>query len=352
VKLYLLFEQGHDGNRIRIFLFLASALACVRRLTDTDEWAKESQPWPWRREPEQGKDENGNIVWRHTHGGQTVELMALRLNLRDWSFKRWFWRRFSYQNLNEKGRGDVTGSILKHGRAWFKPHGFGRSEFALHWSWSLNPSLTRWLVNFSLDFFDGDSEQDLSMNFGLFGCMFYFTLENFIPRKWARKHQWAHNSGFYISEGSARIELFHAGDDCYRCEGWKGWYKHIFIREAIMGRTDYTSEPIETHTTTVTMPEGSYDAIVTINRDMWRHRRWPFRYFPRQRTSAYIEVPQGVPVPGKGENSWDCGEDAIYATGSSSPTVAAAVAQIITSALKTRERYGGKNWRPQERIAV
>jgi hypothetical protein len=120
------------------------------------------------------------------------------------------------------------------------------------------------------------------------------------------------------------------------------------INESVTGGTKYKDEVIETHPALVTMPEGHYEAVVTIHRATWTPKRWPFSLFPKVRVDSRIEVEGGVPVPGKGENSWDCGEDAIMSTGSSTPTVAAAVAAITKSALETRERYGGRNWLPEK----
>lgn len=340
---YLIYER--PSNNLWLYLFKASALACARRLTDEAEWKRERSESPWRRT----EDKAGNIVWLR-NGGHCVELIPLKLSFHDWRFRRWLRARYHAQNLNTRfagGREIPTGSMLRYGRAWFKPRGYGRlADFGLAWCWSFKPNPSR-LIDLSLDFFDGDCERDVSAHATICGCSFYFTLENILPRKWADRHRWAHNSGFYISERSLRIELWHAGDDCWECKGWHGWYRHIFLDDFLLGRNDYKSEIIETHEAVITMPEGSYPARVTIHKDRWTRRRWPFRLWPRVRLSSRIEVKRGVPVPGKGENVWDCGEDAIYATGSSTPTVAAAVGQITKSTLETRERYGGRGWRPE-----
>ncbi len=80
------------------------------------------------------------------------------------------------------------------------------------------------------------------------------------------------------------------------------------------------------------------------------------------------ESETGLPVPGKGTMSYNCGEDAIFASGVSiehhrarelylegarhagtwsrltRATVASSVAQSV---LSTRVRYGGNRWRPE-----
>lgn len=52
-----------------------------------------------------------------------------------------------------------------------------------------------------------------------------------------------------------------------------------------------------------------------------------------------------IPVPGKGENSWDCGEDATYAFSCMADSVEDGIASLVRSILVRRRKYGGRNWR-------
>jgi hypothetical protein len=351
MKLYLVSKTDHDGNRLWVYFFLRSALALITRLTEVTAWKEESRPSPWK--CEQAGD---NTVWR-LPDGRSVELIPIKLLFRDWSLKRWFRARCHWQNLNTReveNREVSRGSILRNGRAWFHTKGHHRDLLSVEWS-----TFKRSHLHLSLDVFTGDNERAVMLAFGTYFLNLYLTFENVIPRRWAKNHNWSHDTGLSWMEGSLRLELYHSGNDCYYCDGyaehpkrWTGWSRYIDFRDLFMGRNDYQSEVIETHAAVVTMPEASYPATVTINKATWTRRRWPFRLFPCVRVDSHIEVPGGVPVPGKGENSYDCDDDAIISTGSSVPTVAAAVAQITKSALETRERYGGKNWRPEKMVAA
>jgi hypothetical protein len=107
--------------------------------------------------------------------------------------------------------------------------------------------------------------------------------------------------------------------------------------------TEQVGEPVEV---LVPMPEASYRGVVKIERRVWTRPRWPWPVV--ERTGATIDMIEGVPFPGKGENSWDCGEDAIFGTGSDEPTPEAAVAAVVKAALNNRRRYGGSlDWRPE-----
>jgi hypothetical protein len=74
--------------------------------------------------------------------------------------------------------------------------------------------------------------------------------------------------------------------------------------------------------------------------------------WPLTHRSALVESETGVPVPGKGENSWDCGEDALYSLSTTAATIDEAIEKFKASVMKTRERYGGKDWMPMKAEAV
>jgi hypothetical protein len=121
-------------------------------------------------------------------------------------------------------------------------------------------------------------------------------------------------------------------------------------KRTLMGRMEYKLEQIgEPQVIVIPMPEGTYPATMQIERQTWRRTRWPWK---KVRVSADIDLGRGIPVPGKGENSWDCGEDAICGMGSG-PSVAEAVSTVVKRVLETRERYGGSSdWRPREKVNV
>lgn len=56
---------------------------------------------------------------------------------------------------------------------------------------------------------------------------------------------------------------------------------------------------------------------------------------------AHIEVPSGVPIPGKGESGYDCGEDAVYGLTCRARTVKEAVERFVDDIRETRKKRGG-----------
>ena len=167
----------------------------------------------------------------------------------------------------------------------------------------------RWLQRFQL--FSGRYGKEREIKFSLFEWALFWRL-------WV--DPWGHSS---------------------RTPKWRDGSLHF--DDLVLGKRKYTCDygfPVET---TFEMPEGPYKAIVRSMVQTWKRPRWPRPY---RRIGYDIDIPDGVPIPGKGENSWDCGEDAVMATGSNAATVEGAMADLVKSVMLTRQRYGGQDWRP------
>lgn len=134
---------------------------------------------------------------------------------------------------------------------------------------------------------------------------------------------------------------------------WKvGWY----------GRGK--PETVDETTGAVNLPEGSYPVVAKLERRRWEVRVGPYRltrrskpwldfYLPFLRRIEYsVEVDAapagGLPKPGKGENSWDCGQDHLQSIhcrvarphDGDREWLASALAKATESVLRDRIRYG------------
>lgn len=73
------------------------------------------------------------------------------------------------------------------------------------------------------------------------------------------------------------------------------------------------------------------------------HGRFYVRHYPGDGEQGG----KPIPVPGKGENSWDCDDDAIHSSHGPHSTVHQAVAALVASVYRDRTRYGsGPEWQP------
>jgi hypothetical protein len=139
--------------------------------------------------------------------------------------------------------------------------------------------------------------------------------------------------------------------DCWSLKDPKWRDGHFDPMDFLFGRTKHFETVLSTSQAMAELPEGSYECAVTMKFEWWKRKRafWRSAQFIR----AHIECPKGgIPVPGKGENSWECGDDAIYSRTAPAATVDEAVRSLAEDVLKTRKRRGvAPNWTSSERAA-
>lgn len=117
------------------------------------------------------------------------------------------------------------------------------------------------------------------------------------------------------------------------------WHITICPVDIIFGRTRYETVQKTTERVVIPMPEGGYPATVKLYEARWRRPRWPFVWGRMQRADVTPENP--IPFPGKGENSWDCGEDATFSMTCQADTALEAAMKMSKSVMESRLRYGG-----------
>lgn len=113
-------------------------------------------------------------------------------------------------------------------------------------------------------------------------------------------------------------------------------------REKLKGAAVITNEEFGTYDAVVSMPERDYPAKVRLYQTTWKYPRW----FSRTLKRADIDMIIPVPVPGKGENSWDLKDTAIESMGMTAESIEEIVLAVQESAMRDRKRYGGENWLP------
>lgn len=124
------------------------------------------------------------------------------------------------------------------------------------------------------------------------------------------------------------------------------WHFSFDWKKFLFGDLKYSAEKLEDVDSWLEMPEGRYRVIGEIERAKWERKRF---VRPVTRIIADVKYEPPVPIPGKGENSWDCGDDAIMGGGVEiKTTLAAGLEQKRQQFLATRERHGGRDWVPDE----
>ncbi len=111
-------------------------------------------------------------------------------------------------------------------------------------------------------------------------------------------------------------------------------------------------EILEEREVLIPLPERSYRATARLERTHWGFDKLP-RFFDREDRHVDLKMADGeqIPVPGKGENSWDCGEDATFGMYGPARTIEDAIGKLVASVLRTRHRRGGSRWMPEPKAA-
>lgn len=118
------------------------------------------------------------------------------------------------------------------------------------------------------------------------------------------------------------------------------WWRRTFVHltDRLLGKVTHTSKEIDRREVEIPFPEGVCKALVTIERVTFRRPGWPY---PRVIFVGNVTPAKGPVVPGKGENSWDCEDDALHGMSCRAADVEEAAGKFLASVLHDRQRRAG-----------
>lgn len=245
----------------------------------------------------------------------------------------------------------------------------------------------------------GGDEKDFSFFIGLpwLGSL-YVSFDRILPASWHKAaRKWAERKAETIneSEGSSTVYPYmldpfdgrvtgvtllgdHLSFKLWNSHsGWSqrdakvapwsgnGWYKGFFLRDVFLGQEKHTSHVVATRSLVCAMPEGDYAVEAEISHVTRKRALTSTKH-------AYcvtLKCDSGIPTPGKGENSYDCGEDAVFSWPSvevkteqlefanggraeflNNDAIDELAAQTVRDmqsyVAERRLRYGGRDWKP------
>jgi hypothetical protein len=198
-------------------------------------------------------------------------------------------------------------------------------------------------IGISFDRDNGDITFNLKLPF-LFTL--YFSFEN---RKFNFKENKDYGIDLYLYDKADIIFRFKWGIDPMGGSINKFNWRDIYfnITDFILGSRQYNSILIEEVDIDIPMPEGTYPAHIEIREDIWKRSRWPIKQVIKR---AHIDMQEhkGIPHPGKGENSYDCGDDVTNGLTCPASSIPEAVGKMVSNVYRSRIRYGGYeclNWK-------
>lgn len=163
----------------------------------------------------------------------------------------------------------------------------------------------------------------------------YSLLEK-LTRRSDQKYTNGRTLGFSIDSSCAYLELWHDPMESRGQDPW--WWRMSMYWYNLPGRPVCKTEVLEERDVMIPMPEKSYPAQAKLMLYSWTRPFWFTKHLKR----VQIDIPSGIPFPGKGENSWDCGDDAAYGmTTGECRSIAEGIGMLVGSVLNDRVRYGG-----------
>lgn len=253
----------------------------------------------------------------------------------------WHW-----QNLTKD---DGRGNFPWHGRGWLNLNSvlretrgserYGDFQDTLNVEWNFGRPRLR--LGFGVQ---ADCEYTVSLDMGfLFGGI-HLHVDSPRLAKWLEKVAKRHYDrqfSFYWYEMAFWLQLWGPEDDMW--ESRQRWYQkmHAFhLDDFFLGPTKYSKEVAETLPVEFLMDGRTYTAIATRETCTWKRPRW----FARTRKFIDISFNPDVCHPpqfaGKGENSWDQGDDAIWATSFQTEDLDTAIDKYKQAVRGRRHRYG------------
>ena len=128
------------------------------------------------------------------------------------------------------------------------------------------------------------------------------------------------------------------------CPKDRWWEKTLSfdVLDWALGRAVYSERTKSSKSVSVWFDGRRYEGTIRLFVSEWKRPRW----FKRRIERADVQFPGGIPIPGKGENSWDCGDDALYGQTSPCQDYRSAIENFLESVVRTRIKHGGGSWEP------
>lgn len=244
---------------------------------------------------------------------------------------------WSWQDLRAKGKRSPAG-FCTQGRAWLH-----MPANCFHVEWYLGGRKCALAATFGNRAFSDDA---ILFHIAIpFIFNFYFGIER---AEWVKRlpgigNGWQDGTreiGFSVHDGYLCLYLWcRDGSEWNRGDRWWHFKQPIMWNfvDFVLGRDKYSDEPIEAGEIEFSLPESDYIATYRMFRSTWKRPRWPW---PHHLLRGEIEVEGGVPIPGKGENSWDLDDTVTYSLTCPASSKEELVEKFIEGVQKRRLEYG------------
>ncbi len=229
---------------------------------------------------------------------------------------------------------------------------------------SISVELSGWRSNPGFYIRVDGGEREFTIHFGLL-LSIYITFEHFLPKSWYPTRK-SDTYGVLLDEKEISLRI-HGGSIWWTLwrdpDVWmnKDWRNSSFnFSRKILGDTEWIKCNQTYEDFILPYFEGNYAVRIFEEDFHLKYKRRIFWFLDKkgkkfeghagyQEGGVFVEKP--VPHEGKGENSWDCGEDCTYSISfgvyQGLHSKADAALEFWKSTSKDRIRYGSKTWLPE-----
>jgi len=242
------------------------------------------------------------------------------------------------------------GSILRKGRLNLNFWDDDERHNTITLGWAFGT----WRCGSSITLHSPGGDDSVSGHWSIPGIYLYTSIDRLLPR-WMEivlglyrpkttdekyNHYTDRTVGFSIHHGRLWVSLWENEME-WNCEDPWWWKFNVSLNPLdVLGQWQYASEIIREQAVEIPMPERAYKASVKMCADSWKRPRWPWWPLTRTILRAHVDDMEPIPFPGKGENSWDCGPDALRGITCAAQSPEAAVGEIVASVFRDRMRHG------------
>lgn len=200
-----------------------------------------------------------------------------------------------------------------------------------------------------LEFGSGDGD-NITFEIGLYWHLWLSYSAPWIAKRFGRDEKYRETNIEFRWQNGGDLRLSLWGNHGMMSSSHRIRHWSVNLMDFFFGRQKHTMAKEEAWDNwALSLPEGLYMAAVKYTLREWRRPRLPFI---KRHEGIEFTIPGGIPVEGKGENSWDCGMDAIFsASREYKDSVRTAADEFVLSVLKTRMRYSQLHHYTMEKLS-
>lgn len=242
---------------------------------------------------------------------------------------------FHWSNENIKKDG-AKGSGFWSGRAWWNTD---NQKHSLNCEWLMGRK-----SRFTMLEFERGEGREICFKIGIH---WLFTLFIAIETMWFPYRSNSREIGVSIHDGSLWLYVWRDPHSWSKTDPWWMNTYSFYPAEFFLGRRKHSKKTINQYRVKIDLPERSYPANVHIYESVWKRPRSP-RVI--RRITADIEMETPIPIPGKGENSWDLDDDAIFELAINYQPDTDIIEYVRNYVFDIRERYAHVHWMPEQSL--